>query len=116
MATLLRTLLLLFLRRLLRWLRVLTCLQLVEQRDRLLQIPGVAAQLVDERALALQRVEQVANLRLLRQRDAAKLLDVTLAPDVHDTYMIMPIDRVQAVSESLDAATNDVGQLACILR
>jgi hypothetical protein len=56
---------------------------LLQQRERLLQLAGLPPQLVELLALRSQDAQQLLDLHLLRLRDAAKLLEVALALQVH---------------------------------
>jgi hypothetical protein len=64
---------------------VLTSLarHLLEQRELLLQLLIVALERSELVGLAGDKTEQLLDLDLLRERDAAQLLEVLLAPQVH---------------------------------
>src|SRR5688572_1464104 len=55
----------------------------LDQRQRLLQFGRVALECLKLLALGAQHAQQLLDLDLLRDRDAAQVLDVLLAPQVH---------------------------------
>jgi hypothetical protein len=63
--------------------RSLLLRQRLDQRERLLQLLGVALEGLELIALALQDSEQLLDLNLLCESDAAEVLNVRLASNVH---------------------------------
>ena len=66
---------------LLRFLR-----QRLDQGERLLQLIGRALERLELAALASENAQQLFNLQLLCESDSAELLDICLAPHVHEYF------------------------------
>jgi len=57
--------------------------EVIEQRERLLQLEGIAFQRLELFALGAEHTKQLLNLSLLRQSDATELLDVLFVAQIH---------------------------------